>query len=234
MAHRLSSAHTNTSHLHSPSRWGSNSASDLTAPRPIITRVSGPLGLICHRSSRQRPHGAKTCPSRTATIMSISASRNFNISATAACSAQKPIPHSVSTQMPVYTLPDRDNNAAATLPAVHDGLARNSPASSVAIRTRSASVTRHPRFPKTRYALPLLKRPIRRHRHCNAPRPWNSQSPPRASLSLVHRIRWSGYRPSDSGPRVPTHSHCIPFRPLHRRRLVLNPDHQSYPEHRRP
>ena len=80
---------------------GSRSASGTTVDGPMITRAARFLASTCHMSSRQRPHGGITPSAVTATTSAISDSRAFNISATAACSAQNPMLHAVSMQTPV-------------------------------------------------------------------------------------------------------------------------------------
>jgi hypothetical protein len=58
-----------------------------------MTRVLVLATLICRISSRQRPHGRTISEPQIATIVSISDSLALSISATAACSAQKPRLH---------------------------------------------------------------------------------------------------------------------------------------------
>jgi hypothetical protein len=104
-------------------------------------RASVFRALTCQSSSRHRPHGTRMRPSAlTATIRSTSDSLPLSMSATAACSAQNPKPQLVSIQMPVYTLPARVMRAAATLPATHSPLVRNSPAKLFATWINSPSV----------------------------------------------------------------------------------------------
>ena len=113
-------------------RYGCGSrVSSVTAWSGVrITRVSRFRGSTCPRSSRHRPHGAKICPiSLTATMVRICDSRAFSISATAACSAQKPRLQAVSTQTPVNRCPEAVSSAAATLPAQQSSLGANRPVS---------------------------------------------------------------------------------------------------------
>jgi hypothetical protein len=72
----------------------------------------------CRINSRQRQQGGKTLPSsQTATMATIRVRPAFNISAMAACSAQNPMPHVASMQIPVNTAPESARTAAPTPPA---------------------------------------------------------------------------------------------------------------------
>ena len=80
---------------------GSSSASVVALPGDTMTRAFRFAALSCHMSSRHLPHGAMIPVAVTATTHAISDSLAFSISATAACSAQKPMLHAVSMQMPM-------------------------------------------------------------------------------------------------------------------------------------
>jgi hypothetical protein len=76
----------------------------------------------------------------TATTIEILDSRRFNISATAACSAQNPIPHSKSTHTPEYVFPKPEMMTDATLAAEHSSLGAIGRASLVASEMMSANL----------------------------------------------------------------------------------------------
>ena len=97
---------------------GRSARSGISRLSPRMTAPSRLRGSTCAIVSRHRPHGGRRIPSSdTATTARACVSLAFNISATAATSAQKPSPHAKLMQMPVYMFPCAVRMAAPTEPA---------------------------------------------------------------------------------------------------------------------
>jgi len=173
-------------------------------------------GSICRMNSRQRPQGGRTHsrpPSsrQTATMRLIRYSRAVTMDATAACSAQNPVPDAVSIQTPPYSLPEsvtrtEEATSPKSRPSTRCGC-NNPAARSTRSESRSSS--------STRAAYPALVP--------GPARPASNAAAPLRDGGLNRSVSWTARESRVVGGRPSPARACRRVIPCERRRLGAGP-----------